>query len=90
MNADRHEYSEEVYYAAIEFFQGQNMEDNVIQLQKKIIESTFLCDESNCMLTSLKSSTLCNLDCALIYGDFDTATTSLFGQDRNVSIIQTN
>ena len=70
MNADRHEYSEEVYYAAIEFFQGQNMEDNAIQLQKKIIESTFLCDESNCMLTSLKSSTLCNLDCALIYGEF--------------------
>ena len=70
MNADRHEYSEEVYYAAIEFFQGQNMEDNVIQLQKKIIENTFLCDESNCMLTSLKSSTLCNLNCALIYGHF--------------------
>ena len=40
MNADRSEYSEEVYYAAIEFFQEQNMEENTIhELQKKVIYS---------------------------------------------------
>ena len=55
MNADRSEYSEEVYYAAIEFFQEQNMEENMIhELQKKVIDSTFFCDESNCMQASLE------------------------------------
>ena len=57
MNADRSEYSEEVYYAAIEFFQEQNMEENMIhELQKKVIDSTFFCDESNCMQASLELS----------------------------------
>ena len=48
MNAENSEYSEEVYYAAIEFFRGQNMEEHVIQLQKKIIDTVMLCDENYC------------------------------------------
>ena len=48
MNAENSEYSEEVYYAAIKFFRGQNMEEYVIQLQKKIIDTVMLCDENDC------------------------------------------
>ena len=48
MNAENSEYSEEVYYAAIKFFRGQNMEEHVIQLQKKIIDTVMLCDENDC------------------------------------------
>ena len=47
MNAENSEYSKEVYYAAIEFFQAQNMEEHVIQLQKKIIGTVMLCDEND-------------------------------------------
>ena len=48
MNAENSEYSEEVYYAAIKFFRGQNMEEHVIQLQKKIIDTVLMCDENYC------------------------------------------
>ena len=46
LNADRSEYEEEIYNAAIVFFQGQNMEENMIQLHKRISDSILLCDKS--------------------------------------------
>ena len=48
MNVENSEYSEEVYYAAIKFFRGQNMKEHVIQLQKKITDTVLLCDENYC------------------------------------------
>ena len=48
MNAGRSEYSEEIYYAAMQFFRRKNIEENVIQLQKKIIDTVVLCDENDC------------------------------------------
>ena len=53
IDADKSEYSKEVYYAAIEFFRGQNMKENEIQLQKKIYMYTFFeCDSHYCLLNS--------------------------------------
>ena len=46
LNADRSEYEEETYNAAIEFFQEQNMEESMIQLHKKSIDSVLLCDKN--------------------------------------------
>ena len=40
MNAGRSEYSEEIYYAAMQFFRRKNIEENVIQLQKNCIVTT--------------------------------------------------
>ena len=48
MNAGGSEYSEEIYYAAMQFFRRKNIEENVIQLQKKIIDTVVLCDENDC------------------------------------------
>ena len=48
MNAGRSEYSEEIYYAAMQFFRRKNIEENVIQLQKKIIDTVVLCDKNDC------------------------------------------
>ena len=44
LNADRSEYSEEVYYMAIEFFRSQNLEVNVVELQEKMVDSGIPCD----------------------------------------------
>ena len=44
LNADRSEYSREVYYMAIEFFRSQNMKENVDELQKKIVANAISCD----------------------------------------------
>ena len=48
INAGGSEYSEEIYYAAMQFFRRKNIEENVIQLQKKIIDTVVLCDENDC------------------------------------------
>ena len=44
MNADGSEYSEDIYFMAIEFFRSQNMNHHVVQLQKKMIECTPVCN----------------------------------------------
>ena len=38
LGADKSEYSEEVYFAAIQFFQARNMQDHVVSLQEKMYE----------------------------------------------------
>ena len=44
LNADKSEYSEEIYYMAIEFFRSQNLEVNVVELQEKMVASGIPCD----------------------------------------------
>ena len=51
LNADRSEYSREVYYMAIEYFRSLNMEDNVVELEKQIVANAISCD---CDITMLK------------------------------------
>ena len=46
LNADRSEYEEGTYNTAIAFFQEQNMEENMIQLYKRISDNILLCDKS--------------------------------------------
>ena len=81
LNADRIEYSEKVYYMAIEFFRSQNMEENVVELQEKIVANAISCD---CETTNNNGEyfewtrdlflfpTLgiyCNYKCAIYHGD---------------------
>ena len=44
LNADRSEYSEDIYYMAIEFFRSQNLEVIVVELQEKMVASGIPCD----------------------------------------------
>ena len=48
--ADKSEYLEEVYFAAIKLFKAKNMQEHVLKLQKKVfnlIKQNIKCDKSN-------------------------------------------
>ena len=44
LNANRSEYSEDIYYMAIKFFRLQNLEVNVVELQEKMVANAIPCD----------------------------------------------
>ena len=51
VTAEKYEYNEQLYYYAIHFFRAQNLESEVVQLQKKMINSSVPCSETNCERT---------------------------------------
>ena len=52
MTAEKYEYDEQLlHYFAIDFFRAQNLESEVVRLQKKMINSSVPCSETNCERT---------------------------------------
>ena len=47
MNADNSEYSEDIYHLAMEFYREQNLETNVVELQKYIISRSTPCSQND-------------------------------------------
>ena len=47
MNADNSEYSEDIYHLAMEFYREQNLETNVVELQKYIISRSTPCSPND-------------------------------------------
>ena len=47
MNADNSEYSEDIYHLAMEFYREQNLEKNVVELQKNIISRSTPCSQND-------------------------------------------
>ena len=48
ITANRSDYSEELYYVAIEYFWAHNWEKQVVQLQMRMINNSFPCRKRHC------------------------------------------
>ena len=48
ITSNRSDYSEELYYVAIEYFWAHNWEKQVVQLQMRMINNSFPCRKRHC------------------------------------------
>ena len=48
ITVDKSEYLKELYYTVVDFFRAQNLENQVVPLQNKMISCSVPCSENNC------------------------------------------